>query len=527
MHKTRREAKEFFVDVIKSAKDEQERFGVIAELGKRDLFFLLTAILGRKDIDHDWLWARCMEVQQNPNGMMDLWAREHRKSTIITFGMSIQDILWDPEITIGIFAYNRPLAKDGLRQIKTEFEINVYLKQLYPHILYMDPHKESPKWNEDEGIVVKRKTNPREATVEAWGLVDGQPFGRHFNIRVYDDVVTDKHATTPEMIKKATEQWELSNNLGSDRICPRYGICDIERYIGTKYTINDSYKEILARKAAKPRIHPGTENGQPDGRPVYWSKELNEKKRRIMGPYIYSAQILQNPLADVAQGFIDDWLQYYTIRKDKIMSETNRYLLCDPACQKSKKSDYTVMMVIALGPDNNYYLVDGICDRLNLTERATHLLKLHRKWKPLKTGYEKYGKDSDIEHIEYQMDVENYRFPIIPLGGNSVKNDRIRKLIPLFEQSRFFLPRTIHFETYDKKQHNFVEDFVEEEYRQFPYSGAFDDRLDCMARILDPDLKASFPIGTDGKRSQGVQISNFEDQEYDGNSGTEYVEVYA
>jgi hypothetical protein len=36
-------------------------------------------------------------------------------------------------------------------------------------VLWADPVKESPKWSEDEGIVVKRKGNPKEATVEAWG----------------------------------------------------------------------------------------------------------------------------------------------------------------------------------------------------------------------------------------------------------------------------------------------------------------------------------------------------------------------
>ena len=30
-------------------------------------------------------------------------------------------------------------------------------------------------WSLDGGLVVKRKSNPKEATVEAWGLVDSQP----------------------------------------------------------------------------------------------------------------------------------------------------------------------------------------------------------------------------------------------------------------------------------------------------------------------------------------------------------------
>jgi hypothetical protein len=50
---------------------------------------------------------------------------------------------------------------------------------LFPDVLWADPQKQSAKWAEDDGIIVKRKTNPSAATVEAWGLVDGQPTGKH------------------------------------------------------------------------------------------------------------------------------------------------------------------------------------------------------------------------------------------------------------------------------------------------------------------------------------------------------------
>lgn len=67
------------------------------ELAKKDLFFLAYYLLDRQDINRDWLFDRCKEVQANPNGYVDIWAREHYKSTIITFFLTIQDILKNPE----------------------------------------------------------------------------------------------------------------------------------------------------------------------------------------------------------------------------------------------------------------------------------------------------------------------------------------------------------------------------------------------------------------------------------------------
>lgn len=187
----------------------------IAQIGKADRFFLFTHLLNRPDGAHPWLYERCREVEANTDGYLDLWSREHYKSSLITFAGAVQEILRDPDITIGIFSHTRPIAKGFLRQIKSEFEGNEKLKQLYPDILWQSPRRESPKWSEDDGIVVQRRGNPKESTVEAWGLVDGQPTGKHFKLLIYDDVVTLESITSPEMIGKVTNAWALSLNLGS------------------------------------------------------------------------------------------------------------------------------------------------------------------------------------------------------------------------------------------------------------------------------------------------------------------------
>lgn len=480
---TRQEAAAIYRQVMGMAEKHGPSaiLGSMAELGRRDLYFLLVHLLGRKDLEHDWIFARCKELTASPDGHLDLWAREHCKSSLITFGLTIQDIVRDPESTIGIFSHTRPMAKGFLKQIKRELECNKLLLSCYPDVLYAEPHKQAPQWSEDGGLVVKRKSNPKEATVEAWGLVDGQPTGKHFSLLVYDDVVTRESVTSPDQTAKTTEAWALSLNLGA-----RGGA---RRYIGTRYHINDTYREILARGAASPRLYPATVDGLPDGDPVLLSPELLAEKRREMGPYVFGCQMLQNPVADKTQGFKEKWLRYW---EPKTLDHLNRYILVDPAGAKKKNSDYTVMLVIGLGPDGFYYLIDGLRDRLNLTERAAALFRLHRKYQPLSVGYEKYGLQADIEHIQYQQEQLNYRFSIVTLGGGISKNDRIRALIPPFEQGRVYLPARCPFRDSEGATRDLVKEFINDEYLAFPVA-PHDDMLDCFARILDPTLGADFP----------------------------------
>ncbi len=450
-------------------------------LCQNDLFFLLRYALNRPDCDNDWVFDRCREVQANPNGHLDLWAREHYKSTVITYALTIQDILNDPEITIGLASHTRPIAKAFLRQIKMEFELNETLKGWFPDILWANPRKEAPKWSEDDGITVIRKSNPKEATVEAWGVVDGQPTSKHYRLLIYDDIVTRESVSTPEMMTKTTDALALSYNLGA------HG--GSMRFIGTRYHFNDTYKTIMERGTVTPRIYPATKDGTVDGEPVFLTREQLAVKRRDQGPYVFGCQMLQNPKADETQGFKEEWIRHAQPSPYGL----NVYMVFDPASAKKKDSDYTAGFVIGLGADKNMYILDMVRDRLSLTQRADLVMGWHRHWQPLATGYERYGMMADIEHIKDRQERENYRFPIIELGGQMPKADRIRRLIPWFEQGRVYIPAKLAKTNYEGREVDLTDAFIKEEFLPFPV-GLHDDMLDALARILDDEMPADWPM---------------------------------
>ena len=427
-----------------SASEQRE---LVRHLCRTDLFFLLWFGLKRQDVAKSWLFARCKEVEQAPDGFLDLWARDHYKSTLITFGLTIQDILASHgenaiggrEECIGLFSHTRPIAKGFLRQIKYEFETNSLLKAVFDDVLWAKPDKDAPKWSEDDGITVKRRSNPKEATLEAWGLVDGQPTSAHFGLRVYDDVVAPESVTTPDQINKTTEAWELSDNLGA--------IGGRKWHVGTRYHFGDTYNAILTRGALKPRIHPATDNGQPDGNPVLLTPEQWEAKKIIQGPATIATQMLQNPIAGQQAMFDVTDLQEFEVRPATL----NIYIMIDPARSKKKGSANTAIAVIGVDSARNKYLLDGVNHRMNLSERWNAVKEMRRVWinqpgvQMVSVGYEAFGAQADMDYFTERMEIEQNSFPIEylewPNEGEGSKDDRVQRLGPDFRSHKFFVPK--------------------------------------------------------------------------------------
>ncbi len=364
-------------------------------LCRTDLYFLIRYGLKRRDIEHPWLFQRCREVQAAPNDRLDLWARFHYKSTIITFGLTIMEILAShgeeapmclplpanapegtkpqpAELTFCILSHTGDIALGFLRQIKQEFEQNEHLKMWFPDVLYGDPQSESPKWSEKDGITVKRKSNPKEQTVESSGLVDGQPISRHYHRLIYDDVVTKESVNTPEQIKKTTTAWELSRALVTSN-----DALNASRYAGTRYFFLDTYDTMLKRKVL-PRLYPATKNGKVDGEPVLMSRALLAKTREEMGAKTFAAQMLQDPRVS-EEAYFDPANHRYYVKRPQHLT----YYGASDFATTANGGDYTVHGVAGMDPMGNLYLVDLWREQTSTDRWMAEMIRMAKGFRPM------------------------------------------------------------------------------------------------------------------------------------------------
>ena len=510
-----------------AALKETERY-----LCRNDLYYLGLFILGIDkmysekvtapdgtvtEVFHPWLFNRCREVQERPDFCVDIWAREHFKSTIITLLKSVQDILNNPEVAICIYSYNSRLAHKFVRQIREAMENN-HLKELFPDIIPEETHvgkykaedefgrvqEKKFQWS-DENFTVKRKTGRKEPTLSGYGLVTGQPTGMHFDILVYDDCVTPDSVRTQGQNEYTTEQWKMSLNTGS-------GESVKVRIIGTRYDERDTYfhilnplyaqKGILGGSKYKLRVYPCK---KPDGTTVLYTPEYISDKQTTMIGIVFAAQMMCDPKQSTNFRFQEEWLgvRFDANEVFRNRQSYNWYIFVDPANTKSKRSDYTAMVVVGTGPDGKYYVADGIRDKLSLSERMDKIFMLVTKWSHdnviPRVFWEQSGLSADMEMLRREMEDRKFFFPLYAMttkprvsfdprmsSAGGLKEQRILALEPLFRNYRIQLAQTIPVVNYLGQQEDVIQKFVDDEYLTFPF-GDHDDFLDALSRIADAE----------------------------------------
>ena len=351
------------------------------------------------------------------------------------------------------------------------------------------------------GLAADSKAAARWETTEGGQYfavgVGGSVTGRRADLGIIDDPVKSREDADSESTREKTWEWYKADFF--TRLKPGAAIVLIQ----TRW-----HEDDLAGKLLKDAEDGGeqweivslsmeAEADDPLGRelgellwPEWFTTEMVDQAKRDSRNWLALYQ--QKPRPDGGGVFKREWINFYDQTPADVKASTNRYMLVDAANGKRPTNDYTAIWIVGLGQDGNYYILDMIRDRLNLTERASAVMRLHRLWKPRQVRYERYGLMADIQHLQTVMAKENYRFEVVEVAGQSPKADRIKRLVPLFEGGKVWFPNSIHKTDTEGKTRELVGDFIEYEYLAFPVA-THDDMLDALARIAEPDLPLIWP----------------------------------
>lgn len=249
--------------------------------------------------------------------------------------------------------------------------------------------------------------------------------------------------------------------------------------------------------------------------PERFSHEALQKKRRVLGSREWSALYQQRPVPGEGGFFQYGDLKKYNrqIMQPKTITAMARALIVDPAATKGKRSDYTAMLVVGLHTDDNYYVLDGIRERLSQSERWKALLGLVRKYKPRAVLYKIRRFESDEEYIAEKQEAEQFRFDVTYINEVGPKETRIESLLALFEAHRIYIPHEWHVkpQNADARSYNLTEALTDE-HTDFP-AAAHDDLYDALSEIKNPAFPSSLLLDEEAEEASAlaprVQRSKF------------------
>lgn len=209
------------------------KLDAIKERCKTDLKFLVTKIMGltRWGQLHDEL---VQFVDSPGDRKLVLLPRGHQKSTIISVGWVVQQVLRDPNIRILIVSAQWKLAKDLLHQIKSVLTQSA-LKDIF------GPFETNQTRFTTEFIDVAQKTKHSKDPTISTGGIDSGKTGSHCDLLIFDDCVSPENTTSAEMIKKTIDSYRDCLPL----LDPGGKIV----VIGTRYSMADMYGYILENES--------------------------------------------------------------------------------------------------------------------------------------------------------------------------------------------------------------------------------------------------------------------------------------
>jgi hypothetical protein len=356
-------------------------------------------VLGAVHVELFKWWTK----EGHKDNQLVLLPRDHGKSAMVAYRVA-HYITNNPDATILYVSATALLAEKQLKAIKDIFTSDIY-RFLWPEMINEAEGKRE-KWTENEIAVdhpKRREEGIRDATIKAAGIT-ANVTGLHCTVAVLDDVVVPDNAYSSigrEQVRAFYSQLSSIESTGAKEWCvgTRYHPADlykdmmemVETYYVEEEEIENEVYEVFERTVETNGEFLWPKQRRADGKTFgFDERELARKKAKYLDITQFYAQYYNNPNA-VETALIDkSKFNYYERSKvenlsgawyvgDKLLSV---YAAMDFAYSVTNTSDFTVIVVVGVDEDNNYYVLD--IDRFKTNKISVMYDKaeaVYRKWR--------------------------------------------------------------------------------------------------------------------------------------------------
>ena len=421
----------------------------------------------------------CDFVDKNPTRQkLLLIPRGHLKSSLVTIGKTLQWICENPNVRILIANATYSMAIAFLNVIKRHLTNNQMMIDIFGTIA-----KDPEKWSENMITLNRSETagGEKEATVFCYGI-GGNLVSQHYDKIILDDVVNEDTVSTKEQIEKTIQFYRMCQPLLEKNgemiiIGTRWREDDLYGWIMDKENGVSQDFDIFYKTAISNELWDNSKSEFVKGT-LLWPEKYNLKDlgdiKRKMGPYQFSAQYMNSPVAPSDADFKRNWFKYYEVADIRGL-DMNRYTFIDPAISLEKQADYSAIVTVGVDQYSNLYILDIVRERMKPDELINEIFSNFERWHPQSIGIEQVGFQKTLRYSLKKEEELRKRWLNItelkPDGRN--KDQRIRGLQPQYANGKVLHNRDLVYNIY-----------LEDELLRFP-RGKHDDMIDALAYALD------------------------------------------
>ena len=497
--------------------------------------------------------------RRQPGGQFALFAPRGTAKTAIEEIEIVQEILRDPNTSLGVSSWELEVSIKITRAVKSHLEKDILL-WLFPETIPAPKERQngSVKWTEDNLMVLRRGRASSDMTLTAFSL-KSPAVAKHFDELYLDDVVEDQNSATEESINNVKERMRDIRSLRRDkhsRIELRGTIWDTEDFYCTQVFENKQWN-VTAIPALVP-LASGTNKWKPpipiEGTDDEWL--VPGYSCRPTFPSSKPLDILKEDLGSSnLQHFSGQMLMEMHMAKDARWPEPclhfdeslleppyNSYQFVDLAGNKPEaKGDDSVVMLVhsfwATPHKWHIWIWDILAGRLGWGDLACRIFNNYEEWKA-PAIIEEVGAYAEFETVlsnEWQQRYEVARSklealhkdpdaaitPMVPhttiharasgSGGGRGAKGRIEVAGPFFgdRDKGLVIPGTCRIFSRDPascKDETLRKAFLMLEHQKIRYPNINkDDILDCLADAVVYALPPSRQAYEPQVRRQGVR----------------------
>lgn len=286
------------------------------------------------------------------------------------------------------------------------------------------------------------------------GVRGAKEMGKRPDIAILDDLISDEDARSATVIAAVEDTVYKAVNYA---LHPKRNMII---WSGTPFNAKDPLYKAVESGAWAVNVFPVCEQfpcsraefrgSWPDRFTYDYVKKQYDDAVKLGKVETFNQELMLRIMSEEDRLIVDGDIKWY--KRFQVLDNLQRfnfYITTDFATSVKQSADYSVISVWAYNNIGQWFWVDGICKRQDMSLNLRDLFRLAQKYKPDSVGIEVTGQQEGfVQLLQEQMLDKNIHFPLAThnnssrpgLRPNTNKLQRFNMVVPWFKTGMFFFP---------------------------------------------------------------------------------------